>query len=124
MDNIFQLNKETKPEKVYEFYTLIGKHKFLDNDKNPRLENENEDTFAKKIIVNNNTKYYIKTGTYGKIYNPIGLFSEGTANKFLSKVGKRAWQFKEVNLKIFNMYINFLKTKNTAWLINAERELN
>ena len=124
MDNIFQLNKENKSEKTYEFYTLIGKHKFLDKDKNPRVENENEDTFAKKIIVNNNTKYYIKTGTYGKIYNPIGLFSEGTANKFMSKVGKKAWQFKEVNLKIFNMYINFLKTKNTAWLINAERELN
>lgn len=124
MDNVFQLNKSTKPEKIYEFYTMIGKHKFLDQDKNPRLENENEDTFAKKITINNNIKYYIKTGTYGKIYNPIGLFSEGTANKFLSKVGKKAWQFKEVNVKVFDMYVNFLKSKNTAWLTNAERELN
>lgn len=124
MDNIFQSNKENKSEKIYEFYTIIGKHKFLDKDKNPRLENENDDTFAKKIMVDNNIKYYIKIGTYGKIYNPIGLFSEGTANKFISKIGKKAWQFKEVNFKIFNMYINFLKTKNTAWLNNAEREMN
>jgi hypothetical protein len=124
MDNVFQLHKETKSEKTYEFYTLIGKHKFLDNNKNPRLDTENDDTFAKKIIGTNSTKYYIKTGTYGKIYNPIGLFSEGTANKFMSKIGKKAWQFKEVNSKIFDMYVNFLKTKNTAWLTNAERELN
>ncbi len=31
---------------------------------------------------------------------------------------------KEVNAKVFDLYINFLATKNTAWLNNAERELN
>lgn len=124
MDNAFQLNPVNQLNKTYEYYTIIGKHKFLDTNKNPRLETETDDVFAKKVVGEHSAKYFIKTGTYGKIYNPIGLFSEGTSNKFIAKVGKKAWQFKEVNSKVFDMYVNFLKTKNTAWLTNAERELN
>lgn len=125
MDNIFTPNpNKVDKEKTVEFYTLIGKHKFLDKDKNPRLENDCDSVFAKKIINESSYKYYIKVGTYGKIYNPIGLFSEGTANKFLARAGKKAWEFKEVNSKIFDMYIKFLRTKNMAWLNNAEREMN
>jgi len=126
MDDIFipNLNKSNSNTKNIELFTLIGQHKFLDKNKNPRLDIDNDRVYAKKLIVNNNEKYYIKIGTYGKVYNPIGLFSEGTANKFLSKIGKRAWEFKEVNSKVFDMYINFLRTKNVAWLNNAERELS
>lgn len=125
MDNIFQPNPQKNLEtKEIEFYTLVGKHKFIDEDKNPRLTKDGDNVFAKKIITNNIKKYYIKVGTYGKVYNPIGLFSEGTANKFLARAGKKAWEFKEVNSKVFDMYIKFLKTKNIAWLNNAEREMN
>jgi hypothetical protein len=70
------------------------------------------------------TRYYIKVGTYGKIYNPIGLYSEGQNTKFLSKIGRKQFEFKEVNQRVFDFYINFLSTKNMAWLNNAERELN
>lgn len=125
MDNIFKPNPEkTDEDKMVTYYTLIGKHKFIDNDKNPRLETDTDNVFAKKITNNSSCRYYIKVGTYGKIYNPIGLFSEGTANKFLARAGKKAWEFKEVNSKVFDMYIKFLKTKNMAWLNNAEREMN
>lgn len=126
MDNIFvpNINKVSSNIKELELYTLIGQHKFLDDNKNPRLEIENDRAYAKKTLLDNSPKYYIKVGTYGKIYNPIGLFSEGTSNKFLSKIGKNAWEFKEVNSKVFDMYINFLRTKNIAWLNNAERELS
>lgn len=126
MDDIFipNINKVSNDTKNLELFTLIGHHKFLDNNKNPRVDLENDKVYAKKITLDNNQKYYIKIGTYGKIYNPIGLFSEGTANKFLSKIGKKAWEFKEVNSKVFDMYVNFLRTKNIAWLNNAERELS
>jgi hypothetical protein len=123
--NIFvndELQNKTEENKSY-FYTIIGKQQFFDEDKNPLVHKENSEVFAKKVISNNKTKYYIKVGTYGKIYNPIGLFSEGTANKFLAKIGKKAWEFKEVNYKIFDMYVSFLRTKNIAWLNNAEREM-
>lgn len=124
-NNIFvnnQLQEKIEENESY-FYTIIGKQHFFDEDKNPLVHKESTQVFAKKVISNNKTKYYIKVGTYGKIYNPIGLFSEGTENKFLAKIGKKAWEFKEVNYKIFDMYLNFLRTKNIAWLNNAEREM-
>ncbi len=125
MDNIFipNVNKQSSNIRQSELFTLIGQHNFLDADKNPRINSENNKVYAKKVLLDNNQKYYIKVGTHGKIYNPIGLFSEGTANKFLSKIGKKAWEFKEVNSKVFDMYVNFLRTKNIAWLNNAEREM-
>lgn len=123
-DNLFTIKSETKKEKDQSyFYTIIGKQKYFDDDKNPLLDKDGPEVFAKKITLNGKTKHYIKVGTYGKIYNPIGSFSEGTANKFLAKVGKKAWEFEEVNSKVFDMYVNFLRTKNMAWLNNAEREM-
>lgn len=107
-----------------EYYTIIGKHQFIDENKNPRCNTETSEVCAKKVTTQSSTKFYIKTGVYGKIYNPIGMFSEGTATKFLARAGKKAWNYKQVNSKVFDMYISFLKTKNKAWLNNAERELN
>lgn len=124
MDNLFTINNKPTPTNHVEYYTIIGQHHFLDNDKNPRVNEVSDKVFAKKNISDTKIRYYIKVGTYGKIYNPIGLYSEGTENKFLSKIGKRAWEFKEVNNRIFDMYINFLRTKNIAWINNAEREMN
>lgn len=124
---IFQPNtdidsvKQVEPEN--KFYTILGDHEFLDENKYPRTSTENKNTFAKQITKNQTQKFYIKTGTYGRIYNPMGLFSEGKSDKFVAKIGKKEYDFKEVNFKIFEMYLNFLSTKNIAWLNNAEREL-
>lgn len=102
-------------------YTLVGNHDFIDEDDLPRT-NESK-ALAKTIIANDRKKYMIKVGAYGRIFNPLGLHTEGKENKFLSKIGKNEWNFKEVNLKIFEMYLNFLKSRNIAWLNNAQREL-
>ena len=107
-----------------EYYTMIGKHQFIDENKNPRCNTETSEVCAKKVTNQSSTKFYIKAGVYGKIYNPIGMFSEGTAAKFLARAGKKAWDYKQVNFKVFDMYVSFLKTKNKAWLNNAERELS
>jgi hypothetical protein len=123
-DEIFyQAKTAIVPESSIEVrnYTLLGNHDFIDEDDLPRT-NENK-ALAKTIIANNRKKYMIKVGAYGKIFNPLGLHSEGRENKFLSKIGKNEWNFKEVNLKIFEMYLNFLKSRNIAWLNNAQREL-
>jgi hypothetical protein len=50
------------------------------------------------------------------------MYSEGTAKKQMRHAGKPEWEFKETNEVVFNKYINFLRTKNIAWLNNAERE--
>lgn len=124
LKEFFQKNTNP-PQKTYQYYTILGDHDFLDNDSRPRANEENTKVVAKTITTDNKpTRYYIKVGTYGKIYNPIGLFSEGQNSKFLSKIGRKQFEFKEVNSKIFDLYINFLTTKNIAWLNNAERELN
>lgn len=124
-DNLFFQSNTDPSTKTYEYFTILGDHEYLDEYKRPRAEEENNKVVAKTSTTNNNpTRYYIKVGTYGKIFNPIGLFSEGQNTKFLSKIGRKEFEFKEVNQRVFEFYTNFLSTKNTAWLNNAERELN
>jgi hypothetical protein len=125
MDNAFIVDhKRNEDTKDVIYYTIVGKHDELDDNKNPLVTKDPDSALAKCVVINSKTKYYVKVGAYGKIYNPIGLYSEGTANKFVAKTGRPAWQYKEVNSKIFDMYLSFLRTKNIAWLNNAEREMN
>lgn len=110
-------------ERKESLYCFFGEHDFLDSENNPRLSKDNAKVLAKIVATPSSTRFFIKTGPYGRIYNPIGMYSEGTENKFLAKIGKNEWNFREVNKGIFDQYVNFLRTKNTAWLTNAEREL-
>ena len=104
------------------FYTMFGKHEWVDDGGFPRMDSENVDTFAKSITDEDKNKFFAKRGRYGKLFNPIGIYSEGTAGKQMRHAGRHEWQFKEVSKKTFDFYIRFLKTKNSAWLHNAERE--
>jgi hypothetical protein len=124
MSDIFTIDKNRQQdEKTEEFYTVIGKQDFV-KDSYPMVNTEKK-ALAKKIInlTNDNAKFYIKVGTYGRPFNPMGMYSEGQNNAYLAKAGRPLYDFKEVNEKVFNFYIQFLKTKNTAWLSNTEREL-
>jgi hypothetical protein len=122
-NDLFKINPDKKETKnSYTRYTVFGEHDDIDMSGNPLITDE------KKCLAyikgsGNSEQYYLKIGLHGKIYNPIGLYSEGKSNKFLSKIGKQEYNFTKVNSKVFNMYLNFLRTKNLAWLNNAEREL-
>lgn len=105
-----------------QYYTIFGQHDYLDNNQNPRTS-ESGNVLAKSVKYEHRTKHFLKVGDHGKLYNPIGLYSEGTSDKFMSKIGRKAWEFKEVSPMVFDLYVKFLKTKNTAWLRNAEREM-
>lgn len=127
----FKIHKERSVQRSAEeelqdqdtiFYTIFGKHDWLDDEGFPRVNKEAPDAYAKSISGNTKTKFFVKRGRYGKLYNPIGLYSEGTANKQLRHAGKPEWEFREETEKVFDFYIRFLKTKNSAWLNNAERE--
>jgi len=107
------------------FYSLIGDEDYLDDDLNPRLNKEDNKTIAKALKKTDNLsyRYFIKIGAYGKIYNPISIYDPDSKQpKFMTRVRKSEWEFQEVSPKVFDYYINFLRTKNTAWLNNAERE--
>lgn len=124
---IFTLNKQKSTDEnsdsITNYYTILGDHEFIDQNNRPRANKESKNVVAKSTSKNNLNKFYIKIGTYGKIFNPMGLFSEGKNEKFIAKIGKKEFEFKEVNQKVFDLYLNFLSTKNLAWLNNAEREL-
>lgn len=122
MDNFFKIQSQTLSKNQNIFYTTIGQHTDVDSQGFPITYTE-EDSCAKLSQNNNRNRYFIKIDTYGKPYNPIGMYSENQINKFSSKAGKKIYTFKETNEKAFNHYINFLKTKNLAWLRNAEREM-
>ena len=95
---MFHKIKEDKAEdksRTVDVFTISGKQTEKDSDGFPRLDQEQQDhydAYAKRITLGKRVKYYVKRGRYGKLYNPIG------------------------------MYINFLRTKNIAWLNNAERD--
>lgn len=126
-DSIFKMDESKDPEaeKVAGIYTMIGKHEWLDEDGFPRLPEEKEDdphAYAKSVTFGNDTHYMAKRGKHGKLFNPFGMYTEGTAANRSRHMGRPEWNFQKMNEKAFNFYINFLKTKNTAWLHNAERE--
>tara|TARA_Y100000310_G_scaffold303187_1_gene341286 strand:- start:67 stop:489 length:423 start_codon:yes stop_codon:yes gene_type:complete len=90
------------------------------------IDPESPHCYAKRVTISGEggTRYklYVKFGLDGFMYNPWGLYSEGTNNKMAKHSGKMAWAFRQVNDKSFSYYLDFLRTRNTAWLNNAERE--
>ena len=105
-------------------FTISGKNDATSVEGYPIITNEASDfAFAKKIVGVQKTRYFVKMNSSGKILNPIGLYSESTHNKQLRHTGAAEWQYAEVNEKVFTNYLNFLKSRNNAWLLNAEREI-
>lgn len=123
MDNLFRISKKDDILPSFTYYTILGKQDYIDTDGFPVIADK-EKSLAYTKDINGETQYFLKVGLYGKVYNPMGLYSEGKSNKFMAKIGKNAYNFTRVNQKVFNMYLNFLKSKNIAWLNNAEREFS
>jgi|688.fasta_scaffold518062_2 hypothetical protein len=123
---IFQANNQTvsKP-RTENYYTIAGSEDFKDDEFNPRLNVENNQTYAKSIYIpdNNSTRYYVKLDSRGKLFNPMSKFNESVSQNFINRVCKENTKFQDVNPKIFSMYLRFLRTKNESWLNNAEREM-
>jgi hypothetical protein len=108
-----------------EVYTVPSAEDFRDNEGFPRLSDDkaaSSHAYAKKVTFDTgNIRFYAKTGKHGKFFNPVGLYSEGNMSRRMKGISE--WIFRPVSEKAFHHYINFLKTNNTAWLSNAEREV-
>lgn len=117
-------NKPSVKEEQNLYFSLKDYADFIDDDNNPRINNENSDKVLAKKILRNDGSYrlHIKLDNNGKLYNPISIYGETKQSSFLDRVCRSQNKFKEVNDKAFNMYLSFLKTKNIAWFNNAERE--
>lgn len=143
IDNaIFVPNKEAKGEPSQTdgvvVYTIVGKGDVSDSDGDKvilkdKTRTNNSDqkvkviahlspsAYAKTITINGKTRHFVKQGRQGKFLDPLAAIPVDNA-AYIRSHGKEEWSFREVNNKVFNYYLNYLKTKNRAWLINAERE--
>ena len=87
-EHVFIINKDKDPEELERketIYTMIGNQDYVENEY-PCLEltsteaEESPDAHAMSIEIGNRVKYYAKRGRHGKLFNPIGMYSEGMAS--------------------------------------------
>ena len=122
-NNIFNTQKDN--ENATEIgYTMVGMEDTLDqNDLPLSNDNEAEKVFAKKILrKNGTTKFLVRLSANGKLFNPVSIYGLEKEKTFLDRICRSNSKFREVNQKVFDLYIKFLQSKNISWLNNAERE--
>jgi len=122
-------------DKEQTVYTILGKHHGYDDNKYPVLfdvryedgqiehAEDSSDAFAKVSSFRGQTKYYIKTGSGGALYNPIGLYEGAGKDTNAIKMGRHQFNWTQVNSKCFGFYLEFLRTKNRRYIVNAQREV-
>lgn len=114
-ENVAEFMTEDQELKTIGF-TLEGEETIPDSDNCFCKQTQNLTTGSKKS--------YIKRGTFGpeggKLYNPWSVF--GVKNDHMKqREGRVAFVFKQVPELAFKQYLEFLKTRNEAFLRNAQR---
>tara|TARA_Y100000004_G_scaffold158555_1_gene184911 strand:+ start:83 stop:475 length:393 start_codon:yes stop_codon:yes gene_type:complete len=105
-----------------EFFTLSGDEEFVLQE-TPRRHKADDQVYAKRIQRKDGTyKLSIRTASDGKLYNPMSIYGEEKKSTLLDNVCKSNEKFRTVNPKTFDLYVQFLSSKNLAYLYNAERE--
>jgi hypothetical protein len=123
MDDFIFSPKEKKDKTITEYYCMTGSEDFIDNDNNPRKKIDSKDVVAKRIQKTDNpTQYFIKISNANKLFNPLKSGLDDRSYSIVDNVCRPSDKFKTVNEKVFNMYLQFLSSKNISWLNQAERE--
>ena len=90
-----------------------------------KIEVNNPKCYAKKVTIESKAgtqeKFYVKYDNKGFMYDPWGLYTEGTEERKLYG-DEPAGSFRKVSNRPFSYYLQYLETRNKAWLHNAERE--
>ena len=121
-----RITKTITPKKQNSFYCSLDDQEFIDDENNPRCHDENSNKVLAKLKykIDGSPKYLIRIDLNKKLFNPKSSLSDNRNLKLIDRDGADKIKFKEVNLKSFSMYLNFLRSNNEAWLNNAERECN
>lgn len=107
-----------------EYYCMSGNEDYMDENNLPRLKNDGKLVLAKRIDKTDaQPQFFVKISNQNKLFNPLGAGLEDKSYSIVDNVCRPADKFKSVNLTVFNMYLNFLSSKNIAWLNKAEREI-
>lgn len=99
----------------------------LNKQDNWTLNEDGPKVYAKQINLGNSTKYMIRVDSSHKLINPFSYDQTTEFNghrNFVDKTCKKDSEnrYTKVNAKCFEYYLSFLRTKNIAWLTNAQRE--
>lgn len=122
-DFIFSPNANTQlPSDKY--YCVLSDKEFIDDDNNPRVNDETNPSILAKIKhrPDGTAKYMVRLDRSKRFFNPLSPLPDTKNTKLLQTITTNESKFKEVNFRAFDMYLKFLKTSNTAWINNAERE--
>lgn len=123
-DNLYEI-RPTKPkseiEHISKFYTIFGQHDYLENNLPCLAKFDDVKMFAYSVQHANIITYFCKVDRHGRLYNPIGLTTQEQVRHNRQR-SKDNWKFRKQEKKVFDFYLQFLKTKNPAHLNVAQRE--
>jgi hypothetical protein len=109
---------------ISQYYCMVGNQDYTDDSGLPRLKNDSSLTLAKKIEKTDaQPQFFIKISNQNKLFNPLDSGLEDKSYSIVDNVCRPSDKFKSVNSTVFAMYLNFLSSKNIAWLNKAEREM-
>mgnify|MGYP001255854778 CR=1 FL=1 len=121
--HIINKKKNFTQEKTTLYFCAEENSEFIDENNNYRCNTE-ERAVAKQNHLHNSFLYYIKISNYGKLLDPYSQLT--VDDEFVhakKRLIKESYEFKTTNRIVFDMYIKYLQTKNTKWILQAEREM-
>jgi len=123
-DFLFTIDKTKQDITTHEWYCCIGNEDFLDDNGRPRTKTNNDKTVATKVSrTNSPDQYMIRLSTQNKLFNPVSVFDNEQSSSIIDNTCRPTNRFINVNQTVFDYYIQFLMSKNVAWLNKAEREM-
>lgn len=119
-----------------QYYCLLGKEDYIDNNGNPRINNINDERIVAKAVrskkpkhfsdTNIHYRFFVKMNPNLEVFDPIEYHSsikDKTLFSHVNQVCKQTWEFREVDKSIFDKYLLFLKTQNIQTLRDIERQI-
>jgi hypothetical protein len=117
-----KVKKGKPPKNETIFYTMQEKAMGVDDEGN-FLTVEGKSDYAKRVIKGGQARYYIKRDGNSRLFDPHSLDDTGKRHvKFRTGAVSETEKYSLVNLPAFLFYLKFLRTKNKAHYICAERE--
>lgn len=102
------IEKPTNPTLATEYFTIKGKGEWLDENGQPRVKELNNKCYAFRT----GTRIELRISDNGEFINPFGLPQRNKSDRFIP-----------VSKSCFELYLNFLKTGQEKYLLQAKRQL-
>jgi hypothetical protein len=116
------------------YYTTLQYQEYTDDNKNSCRNKDDNKVFAKSIKSGYSknikegspryNKFYVRIYPNQRLYDPFPKYSvSDNKNSFVDKICRSENSYKQVPENVFNMYLNYLRTENTQWYNQTQREL-